>query len=335
MVFVKVRETYDLHTVRNKMTVIGIHTPKTDIIKKNFPGLLMQCKAYRPVSCDVRVACASMLPLDPQGVGLAEGDVAPEDIFNPILYKAMSNFGMSQLEARINAVGNSPDVAGPSANVEVDGVTTFNDEFNVYYGLLSNAHGWKHANPQSGLSMNKLTPLVWEMLYNIGDNRGGVDMVPANTDAMYPGADTVARDIDVRAVRGNAKRMPFINCTSYSKTANGGYALPGFPADDKEVGNASVDVPSLNVYVGCIIVPPSRLHELFYRMVVEWTIEFTAIRPIGEITDWGGLSRLGDVTHLINYDYSATKKAVTGDSDTILDSDSCMVSANVEVDKVM
>ena len=53
MVFVKVRETYDLHTVKNKMTVIGVHTPKPDIIKKNFPGLLMQCRAYRPVSCDI------------------------------------------------------------------------------------------------------------------------------------------------------------------------------------------------------------------------------------------------------------------------------------------
>ena len=99
MVFVKVRETYDLHTVRNKMSVIAIHTPDPKIIKNNFPGLLMQCKSYRPYSCDVKLACASVLPVDPLGVGLAEGDVAPEDMFNPILYSAMSNFGMSQLEA--------------------------------------------------------------------------------------------------------------------------------------------------------------------------------------------------------------------------------------------
>lgn len=77
MVFVKVRETYDLHTLQDKMTVIGIHTPGSTIIKQNYPGLLMQCKGYRPVSCDVKLACASMLPLDPQGIGLEEGDVAP------------------------------------------------------------------------------------------------------------------------------------------------------------------------------------------------------------------------------------------------------------------
>ena len=104
MVVVKVRETYDLHTTQNKMTVIAIHTPKPDIIKRNYPGLLMQCKMYRPVSADVRVACASVLHLDPLGVGTSPGDVAPEDVFNPILYKAMSNKGMSQLEARINGM---------------------------------------------------------------------------------------------------------------------------------------------------------------------------------------------------------------------------------------
>ena len=128
MVFVKVRETYDLHTVRNKMSVIAIHTPKPQILKNNFPGLLMQCKSYRPFSCDVRLACASVLPVDPQGVGLSEGDVAPEDMFNPILYSAMSNFGMSQLEARINLMTASPsiggaDIDGDTAIVDVDSLT--------------------------------------------------------------------------------------------------------------------------------------------------------------------------------------------------------------------
>ena len=172
MVFVKVRETYDLHTVQNKMTIIGIHTPKPDIIKANFPGLLMQCKAYRPVSADVKIACASVLPLDPQGIGLAEGDVAPEDVFNPILYKAISNIGMSQIEARItanslDATGVAPvggvDVVGQTADVDVDTATAEVDEFPLYYGLLSNAHGWKTANPQSGLQMTNLRPMVFEI----------------------------------------------------------------------------------------------------------------------------------------------------------------------------
>lgn len=341
MVFVKVRETYDLHTVKNKMTVIGIHTPKPDIIKANFPGLLMQCKAYRPVSADVRVACASVLPLDPQGVGLAEGDVAPEDVFNPILYKACSNFGMSQIEARINAAVNPTssglDVRGNSADVDVDTVTALVDEFPVYYGFLSNAHEFRHANPQSGLEMKNLKPLVYEVLYNFGDNAGSTS---AGTDisAGYPAADGTRGVVSARGIRGNAKPLPFINCTSYSN----GAIWPGFNAapagsddSDPHVTNHEVDVPWINCVVGAIIVPPSRLHELFYRMVVEWTIEFSMIRPLSEIADWTGLGVLADMTHYQNYSYEATKEAVTGSKESILSEDTCMVSTTAPIQKVM
>lgn len=346
MVFVKVRETYDLHTTKNKMTVIGIHTPKPDIIKKSYPGLLMQCRAYRPVSADVRVACASVLPLDPQGVGLAEGDVAPEDVFNPILYKAMSNKGMSQLEARINGLSiDSPsnfDVAGSSADVEVDSFTDQADEFNVYYGLLANTHDWKHSNPQSGLSMKGLRPLVYEMVYNVGDNSHQWGGVSGNSQFSYPAVNGNKTSSSPRAILGKAKPMPFIPCTSFSldgMSKEGGekvasnYAPAGF--ENVSPFNASIDIPYLHVVCGCIIVPPSRLHELFYRMVVEWTIEFSSIRPLGEITDWLGLASIGNNTHLQNYSYEATKEAVTGTKDSILSDDSCMVSANVEVKKVM
>lgn len=336
MVFVKVRETYDLHTVKNRMTVIGIHTPKPDIIQKNFPGLLMQCRSYRPVSADVRIACASMLPLDPKGVGVAEGDVAPEDVFNPILYKAMSNKGMSQLEARINYDGNGGsallDVAGNSAEVDVDTTTAATDEFPIYYGLLSNAHDWKHANPQAGLQMSGLKPLVYEMVYNIGDSISDIS-VPGQTTA--PNTDGTPVYIGSRAILGNAKPFPFIPCTAY---AAADACPPGFVSGnsgDNIPYNKETTVPYMKVFCGCIVIPPSRLHELFYRMVVEWTIEFSTIRPIGEITDWLGLATLGSGTHYQNYSYEQTKAAITGDPESSLKSDSCMVAANVNVNKVM
>lgn len=331
MVFVKVRETYDLHTTKNKMTVIGIHTPKPDIIKLNYPGLLMQCRAYRPVSADVRLACASVLPMDPLGVGTAEGDVAPEDLFNPILYKAMSNKGMSQLEARINTLtitGSGVDVNGKTAMVEVDTFTSANDEFNIYYGLLSNTHDWKHANPQSGLAMSSLRPFVYEMVYNVGDQMAQT-YDGTGTEFGTIGADGTPTTQGVLKVLGSAKPLPFMNCTNY----DGQVIAPGFNIG--AIGNASQTIPYINCVVGCIIVPPSRLHELFYRMVVEWTIEFSGIRPLSEVTDWTGLSGVGSSTHYQNYSYESTKEAITGDPKSLMDSDSCMVSSNVEVKKVM
>lgn len=340
MVFVKVREVYDLHTVQNKMTVIGIHTPKPDIIKANFPGLLMQCKAYRPYSCDVKVACASQQALDPLGVGTTEGDVAPEDLFNPILYKAISNVGMSQLEMRIfalatNKFGESQpvDVDGPSVAVDVDDVTNMTDEFPVYYGLLSNGHGFRTADPQAGLEMRGLKPLVYEVLQNIGDNG------PLGSDGhsiQYPGAPDTDGSLWGRpypqVIRGGAKPLPLINCTSYSS----GDAVPGFDSGQTSdrVVNHEIEVPWINCVVGAIIIPPSRLHELFYRMVVEWTLEFTSIRPIGEITSWTGLSRLGGITHYQNYSFENTKQAL-GVEQEIMDRSQAMIDANVDIKKVM
>lgn len=340
MVFVKVRETYDLHTTQNKMTVIAIHTPKPDIIKRTYPGLLMQCKTYRPYSCDVRLACASVMPLDPLGVGTAEGDVAPEDVFNPILYKAMSNKGMSMLEGRIHdmvqtgpsVVPGSGDLAGSSASVEVDDFTGLSDEFGVYYGLLSQTNEWKHANPQSGMSMSGLRPLVYDMMYNIGDNRQ-VNQIGASAELPVRnpvGVDPVIGTFYGAGVLGNAHPMPFIPCTNV--TASG--SAPGF-SDDNLPSMAAQSVNWLRVICGCIIVPPSRRHELFFRMVVEWTLEFSSIRPISEVTGINGLAGLGDFTHFQNYDYSSAKKLLTGSEDSILQGDSCMVSSNVNVEKVM
>lgn len=338
MVFVKVRETYDLCTVKNKMTIIGIHTPKTDIIKRNYPGLLMQCRAYRPASCRVAISCASVLPLDPLGVGTANGDVAPEDVFNPILYKAMSNFGMSQLEARIEAMSLSPgssaggDVDGSTAMVDVDTTTELDDEFPIYYGLLANSHDWKKANAQSGLEMNGLRPLVYETLYNVGDNSTN----STNLGFYAPGTDGAPTYVttNVRMIRGNAKTMPFINTTLYS---NGTGVDAGWSSNQvaNMPKNSELEVPYIKVICGAIIIPPSRLHQLFYRMVVEWDIEFSSIRPLGEITNWTGLAALGTAQHYQNYDYEATKEAVTGSTDTVMDSDTCMVSTNADIKKVM
>lgn len=296
MVFVKIRETYDLHTIRNAMSIIGIHTPKSDIIKRNYPGLLMQCKAWRPVSCDVRLACASMMPLDVQSVGIAEGDVAPEDVFNPILYKAVSNWSMSQIESFLHV--DTPDKTMPSATLDFHGVSS--DDFGVYYGLLSQTNEWKHANPQAGLSMTGLVPLVYNELHTIG----------TNNPYGLKGDDTIAA-ISGSTFRGKPERMPWLETTVFSPSEVSTIPekqKPGFDSSvDLQVLNAQTGSVAPTVFCGIVIVPPSRLHQLFYRMVVEWTLEFSQIRPLGQITSLGGLSHLAAMTHYMTYDFSNSK----------------------------
>lgn len=300
MVFVKVRETYDLHTLKGKMSVIGIHTPSANIIKRNYPGLLMQCKAYRPVSCDVRLACASVLPLDPQGVGTTADDVAPEDVFNPILYKALSNFGMSQIDAYVNGAGY--DIIGNTLDASNTGIDA-TDDFDLYYGLLAQTHEWKHANPQQGLAMSNLVPLVYEQYQTVGDNtvNGASSPIP-----MLQPDDSISTgqigNIAVQTFRGRAHSLPMINCTTLNGNDSQASGFPNIPV------NKQTAVPAPKIYCGCILVPPSRLHQLFFRMVCEWTIEFSQIRPLGDITTWAGLKALGQTTHFMSYDYSNESK---------------------------
>lgn len=301
MVFVKVRETYDLHTLTDKISLIGIHTPSAGIIKRNYPGLLMQCKAYRPVKADVELACASMLPLDPNGVGVDSGQVSPEDVFNPILYKAISNFGMSQIEQFVNAGGNFT-ILGAGLDAGNDGITS--DDFATYYGLLAQTHEWKHANPQSGLSMRGLKPLVYETYQTIGDN-GATGAT--NPMLSVKGDDTVSTgqvgNIAVQTFRGRAHEMPMLNCTV--PTASSGSVVASYAGFGSFGANGQIDVPAPKVFCGLIVVPPSRRVSLYYRLVCEWTLEFSMIRPLGDITTWAGLQTLGNTTHYSDYSYDS------------------------------
>lgn len=329
MVFVKVRETYDLHTIRNKMSVIAVHTPDPDIIRRNWAGLLMNCKFYRPVSADVTIACASVLPVDPLGVGITEGDLAPEDLFNPMLYKACTNESFSQIESRILRMASLGDVevasygvAGDTAVAQHEAVVPGNDDFGAYYGLLSDAHGWRHAMPQAGLSMTGLKPLVHEVLANFGSGAGQNETSPssgvyspnsaeggANAQAVYP-----------TFMRGNAKPMPRIPTTAFPRQNT------EYNAGFDDTYNDAPLVPHMRTLVGCVIVPPSRLHELYYRMVVEWTIEFSEIRTLSEIAGWNALSSVGNSTHLMDYDFGESK---------VITEVKGLACANVDMDKVM
>lgn len=337
MVVVKVRETYDLHTIRNKMSVIAIHTPDPDIIKRNWSGLLVNCKFYRPLSADVTIACASMQSADPLQVGTVEGEIAPEDLFNPILAKACTNETFSILEARILQMvnGNASSslintVDGDTASVNRENVSPYEDEFNVYYGLLSDTHGWRHANPQVGISMTGLRPLVHEVLANFGTGTiysGSENLESPMSRVVVPIAngDGAGKTVVVNPsfMRGNAKPMPRIPTTAYPFVSDS-YPV-GFP-NTEGVVNAQTNVPNLRTVVGAIIIPPSRLHELYYRMVVEWSIEFSEIRPIAEVVSWSGLNNIGANSHYQDYDFGESK---------VVNHVSSMAAANVDINKVM
>lgn len=335
---VTIRETYDLSTKPDKMTLIGIHTPSRNILKKLYPGFCEQYKMVKILHQNVRIACASRLPVDPSGIGVnTEGQIAPEDMFNPILYKAVSNQSLSNLELRIRGLYfRSLTVNGESADTSNENVTGYASEHQVYYSLLSNLRGWKTAHPQAGLSMRRLRPLVYERWYNEGYNQSS-----ARTSAETFGVDSSTSSTNrietwtVDSMRGRAHRMPAFN-TKYltgvqdssaegvgSSVENG--MSPGYPV------NAFSEMPILPmIYTGLILVPPSRNTRMYYRMVVETVVSFFGVQTMDEITTFSALnSRDNFPVYWNDYRESNKNTALKVDENTV------SASEGAEITKIM
>lgn len=339
MVQVRISETYDLSTKVNKMGIVGIHTPTGGLIDKMWSGLVLQCKKFRFVKCDVAMACASMLPADPLQIGVEAGAIAPQDMFNPILYRAVSNDSMNQI---LSFIQNCAETSGvlPTVDkgsiIEVndaqfafsDGVTTDADQFQIYYGLLA-SDGWRKAMPQAGLTMNGLYPLVYQVLNQYGLNQFGIStdvknisQVPIDATSGVPvskdGATVQA--IGAANMRGPSMRMPAIN-TMYFNEEPEVDVVPNSRAYVKS--NTGIVPPA---YVGLIVLPPAKLNQLYYRLKVTWTIEFTGLRPINDIMSWASLLYAGNDSY--GTDYAAQSEAMTAQT-------AMVDTSGADIEKVM
>ena len=309
MVTVRVSETYDLSTKVGKMGLVAIHTPTGDLIRRLWGGLVENHKYFKFTSCDVAMACASMLPADPLQIGNEAGSIAPQDMFNPILYKAVSNDAMSNLEMFMQA--GQP--TGVSA-LEKGSIKDYNDvdfkgsddvslsQFDMYYSLLANPDGWRKAMPQAGLEMTGLYPIVFQMISNYGlfnptQSNGPVYRAPGAKD----GAQGEVMEVNTM-MRGPAMRMPALPTTIYIAGDTNPF-MDGAVIQDDNTGT----VPPC--YVAAIVLPPAKLNQLYYRLKVTWTIEFSGIRPKSDLMSWQNLRDIGLVCY--GTDYATQSLAMT------------------------
>lgn len=89
MVKASVMEIYDLQTSVGKGTVLKVHTPTGNNVKRHLFGHFLQYKRYKYVGAKVTVIPASTLPADPLQLSYKAGDanIDPRDMVNPILWK--------------------------------------------------------------------------------------------------------------------------------------------------------------------------------------------------------------------------------------------------------
>lgn len=333
MVMVRVSETYDLSTKVGRLGLVGIHTPTGTLVSKLWGGLAVQHKKFRFVSCDVAMACASMLPADPLQIGVEAGAIAPQDMFNPILYRAVSNESMTTLQGFLQS-GLSRATMSKNSVEDVNDVIFGNqtsssgqfDQFDMYYALLSDSDGWRKAMPQAGLEMRGLFPLVYQVVSNYGTNNiDSTGQFPTTLGAVpiYDKAGTVQNAIAPIQFRGPSMRMPSID-TSFvgGMSALGtaiGVQLPSSETSDSNTlvtsGDNTVGVPPC--YVAMIVLPPAKLNQLYYRLKVTWTIEFSGLRSLNDVSNWGNLASVGAVAYGTDYaEQSASMASITNMVDT-------------------
>nr|WCR62152.1 MAG: capsid protein [Smacoviridae sp.] len=299
---VRIQETYDLGTTVNRFGMIGIHTPSMSLIAKLYAGLLLNYKHVHLDKCDFAVACASVLPADPLQVGTEAGSIAPQDMFNPILYRAVSNESYNTILNRVYNTDYTPLNTGADGSVSGPG-TAGNQPFSSplstfekYYALLGDS-GWKKAMPQSGFAMTNLVPLVYNVVNNFGDTYIPSGTVSAShTVNATTGGGQVTKITNLAIpFHGHSLPMPRIPTVS-------GIVAPSY--DTAGTTMQSIPIPDLNTipktYVAVIVTPPAKQHVLYYRLRVVWTITFSEPVSLVERASLTELQYLGTFTYTDN-----------------------------------
>lgn len=307
MVTVRITETYDLSTTVNKMGIIGIHTPSPLLIQKLYPGFLTNYKWMHLDRCDVACACASVQPADPLQVGTEAGDIAPEDLFNPILYRAVSTDGYNTIVNRVFTYAADGGSVVTSRQVGSDAFPDVNNQTDAYYSLLSEG-GWRKAMPQSGFAMTGLRPLVYPLESTFGNTniRPEVTSGTANINAVTTtgsSGDTTGAGNKATMFRGAGHPMGRLPTTM---SLNSSHYNPGATELIDYADSSNTVIPP--TWVGAIIMPPARLHKLYYRIRCSWTITFYDPITTVEKMSLSRMTTLGaSLLHRSEYTIGASK----------------------------
>lgn len=338
---VPISETYDLSTSLNRMGLIAIRTPSMTGISKRYPGFIRNFKFLRVKSCDVVVSCASSLPADPLQIGTSAGSIAPQDMFNPLLYKAVSNDSWNGLLNRIYTGGGG--VSSDSLNGTV---RYFRDAFPqstnadimaAYYALLSDP-SFKKAHVQAGLEMRKLVPLVYHLLSSSGttpgNNGSSVSGVATMNDVNYIASTGLSGTTSnlvyngAGSMKGRPVPMPPVECTPmvYNVT-------DGTVTQTEFTPTIGGIVPT---YVACIVVPPASLNITYFRMTVRWNVEFFGVASDIAKGLPVSVSALGAYTYYSNQQNQQTLQAnkIADVSDSAVNADDGELERSVEADGV-
>lgn len=277
-VYVDICQTVDFNTEVDKVGVVGVHTPPASLVNNVAEGLMRNFKKISFESVDVVLACVSQLDVDPLGVGFEPGQIAPQDVINPVLFKAVTG---DSLNTVLNTLyGTGSDVSnGTFSYSKVSG------SVNAYYRMM-NDPSFRSAHPLKGMVVRGLQPMVREVVTNrpMVNAQTGYDTVledGASGNLYYPfGAGATNVSGGVMSALDLTRGLQFMSGKLMHLPPQNTYAYPNFT----ETGTAAVN-QFMKTYVGVFVLPPAIMKSLYFRLQLVWHVKFSEFRHAYDIYD--------------------------------------------------
>lgn len=299
----KYQEIYDINTVSNEVSVIGIHTPVGSKPRQMLAGFFQQFRKFKYKGCSVVGTPAQRLGLQLTDISVEAGSsgVNPKDVFNPALVRGCHG---DNLSAALNSIykgaftdeGSSMGMDQHGVSVIPNGSLTWEQ---LYYRMLQDP-SFKKFNLSSGIKLGGLHPMVYNVASNhqimpnenksdvgqlvigtggdgeIGfseDTRGGVPNGEGGTGYVYPQFMT--------------NRLQSLGWLDTKQILNWGVSSGG---DTKAPQYAVLP----KIFMACIILPPAMSANVVtsMRFVITHYFEFKefntslTLEGASEYYDW-------------------------------------------------
>ena len=304
-VHAKYQEIIDLNTVDNTVSVIGIHTPTGDTPRRMFPGFFQQYRKWKYHGCSLTAVNPAQLPLDPLSIGYDAGEgndavMDQRDALNPVLFHGCHGEDLGAILNSLYANAESPAVYQFT-----DSIDGFNEDGSsdsdggrknllegLYYKSLTDCT-WKKFNPQAGLRLKGLHPLVYQVATNhpMYPSSLGGNMDLDGDEGVVPQIDgffrTGANDFHfitpkLQRLGWMDTRVPYVDASVLSEFPNESLDYNGWVDRMKAIENwAELE----KLFMGVILLPPSYRYKQFFRFVITHYFSFAGFRGASLLPD--------------------------------------------------
>lgn len=336
---IKICETYDLNTVVDKLSVLAIRTPDYNTIKRyiSLDGLSNWAK-MKFDRCTFRIACASQLPVDPLGVGFEPGQVAPQDVINPMLFKTVTGESFNTIIQAVTSAPPAPnsdlifdDETGSLREMKLTSING-NDATQLYYKFLADP-SFRKVHPQSGMVAENLLPFVREVYsqFEIGtipggnlDNSGNYFIATSPSSPTESSGSNPSISVRPNLIAGGGRDVGMSIGNSIVKNpfmSGRAVPMPSFPTVNPQSGDL-VALPK--AYVGCLLMPPAKMQSLYYRCIVEWDISLYGFVP-RFMRGWNGSANAEDgsaLKYLYHDMYEVAVSSATAEASELMETTS-------------